>query len=124
MKKATYISASIGFLFLIISLIAFLTDLNFYNLFLPLGIGILLLISLPLLLTQLSDQSKKMRNDTKTKQQQVPKKPRKGSVKKPGKKSTHDYPSFGGRKSGLKWGGGNIHASTAKRGSKRGFLER
>lgn len=97
-------------------------DQNFYNLLLPLGIGILLLISLPLFLTQLRDQSKKMRSDTK--QHQVPKKQRKGSVKKPGKKSDHDYPSFGERKSGLNWGGGNIHASTAKRGSKKKFLER
>lgn len=30
---------------------------------------------------------------------------------------------FRQRKSGLTWGGGNVHASNAKRGKRRGFLE-
>lgn len=30
---------------------------------------------------------------------------------------------FRQRKSGLTWGGGNVHASNAKRGERRGFLE-
>jgi len=122
MKKATYISVFIGFLFLTISLFAFLLDKNYDSLFLPLGIGVLLLISLPLFFLQLNDRSKKMKSVAK--QHRATKKRRKESVKKSGNKSAPDYPSFGERKSGLKWGGGNIHASTAKRGSKRGFLER
>lgn len=122
MKKATYISVFIGLLFLTISFIAFLFDQNFYNLLLPLGIGILLLISLPLFFIQLGNQSKKTR--TRSKEHQTLKKPKKGSVKKTGEKSVPNYPSFSKRKSGLTWGGGNIHGSSATRGSKKGFLER
>lgn len=39
------------------------------------------------------------------------------------KKKTINYPSFRNQKRGLTWGGGNIHAANAKRGSKRGFLK-
>lgn len=120
MKKATYFSAFIGILFLIISFIAFLFNQSFYNLLLPLGIGILLLISLPLFLLQLNDQSKKLKSSVR--QHQTHKKTQKDSGKETAKKSSHNYPSFGKRGIGLTWGGGNIHGSTAKRGSKKRFL--
>lgn len=34
-----------------------------------------------------------------------------------------NYPSFRDKKSGLKWGGGNIHGANATRPSKRSFLK-
>jgi len=45
------------------------------------------------------------------------------NIKQPNKKKGPDYPSFRKQKKGLSWGGGNIHGSTAKRDSKRGFLK-
>jgi len=121
-KKATYISALLGILLMVISLIGLSLGQNYHNLFLPLGIGILLLISLPLLLMQFRDHSKKKKREIN--QYHFSKKQNKGSAAKPNKKSVTAYPSFGERKGGLHWGGGNIHASTAKRGSKKRFLEK
>jgi hypothetical protein len=121
-KNATYISALLGILLVVISLIGVSLGQNYQNLLLPLGIGILLLVSLPLILMQFRDHSKKMKRENK--QYHINKKQNKGSATKPNKKSVPAYPSFGERKSGLHWGGGNIHASTAKRGSKKRFLEK
>jgi hypothetical protein len=51
----------------------------------------------------------------------VRKKTRKGIKEDPAKKSNIDF-GHRERKSGLTWGGGNIKASNAKRGTKRKFL--
>jgi hypothetical protein len=121
-KNATYISAVLGILLVVISLISLSFGQNYHNLLLPLGIGILLLVSLPLLLMQFRVHSKKIKRENK--QYHIHQKQNKGSAAKPNKKSVPAYPSFGERKIGLHWGGGNIHASIAKRGSKKRFLEK
>lgn len=122
MKKATYLSAVLAILFLTISLIGFYLDQNYYNLLLPLGIGILLLVTLPIILIQFRDRSKKMKPQTD--QRQIHKKKITSTGQNTNEKNAALYPSFGKRRSGLTWGGGNIHGSTAKRGSKRRFLEK
>ncbi|MFD1316442.1 hypothetical protein [Namhaeicola litoreus] len=33
-----------------------------------------------------------------------------------------DYPKFSSQKTGLTWGGGNVHGANAKRGEKKRFL--
>lgn len=122
MKKAIYLSVFLAILFLTISLIGFYLDQNYYNLLLPLGIGTLLLVTLPLILMTYRDASKKRKPQPN--QHQIHKQKIKSTVKNTNDKNGTHYPSFGKRGSGLTWGGGNIHGSTAKRGSKKRFLER
>jgi len=119
MKKAIYFSAFLGSFFILISYIGLKLELHFVHWALPLGIGLILIVSLPLFIIDYVDRSKKI-NKAK---QSLDKKSQAGhSSKQTKKKSIDKYPSFSQRKSGLEWGGGNIHGSSAKRGSKRGFL--
>ena len=97
-------------------------DLNFIHWSLPLGIGLLLTIALPLFFIDYFDRKKKL-NKHKDFQPLDKKTTASYSSKQTTKKSVESYPSFSQRKSGLKWGGGNIHGSIGKRGSKKKFLK-
>lgn len=122
MKKAIYIAAFLGAFFILISYIGIKLQLNFIHWSLPFGIGLLLIIALPLFVIDYVDRSRKMKKDRN--RQTLDKRFRPGHISKEAKKkSIEGYPTFSQRKSGLEWGGGNIHGSSAKRGSKRGFLK-
>lgn len=121
MKKAIYFSAFSGIFFVLISVFGSKYDLEFIHLLLPLGIGLLLVVAFPLLLIDYFDRSKKI-NQPKNCEPHDKKTRASHSSMPTKKKSIKGYPTFSQRKSGLEWGGGNIHGSSAKRGSKRGFL--
>ena len=121
MKKAIYISAFLGVLFILISYIGIKLELYFIHWSLPLGIGLLLIVALPLFIIDYVDRSRKMKKD-RNRQTLDKKFHTNKSSKETKKKSVESYPTFSRKKSGLEWGGGNIHGSSAKRGSKRGFL--
>ena len=118
MRNSIYISAIFGLISLAIGSVGFLIEFSNAKLFLLLGICILLLVSLPLYFTERSKYKKKKASILKKYQGEHTAR----ALKKTKKKHNPDYPSFRKQKSGLTWGGGNIHGSTAKRGSKRGFL--
>ena len=122
MKKAIYISTFLGAFFILISYIGIKLDLYSIHWTLPLGVGLLLIVALPLFIIDYYDRSKKMKKDTNN---QFPHKTVNAhhSSKQTKKKSIEDYPTFSQRKRGLEWGGGNVHGAGAKRGSKRGFLK-
>ena len=121
MKKAIYIAAFLGAFFILISYIGIKLQLNYIHWSLPFGIGLLLIVALPLFIIDYVDRSKKMKKDRN--RQHLDKRFSAGHASKESKKkSIEGYPTFSQRKSGLEWGGGNIHGSSAKRGSKRGFL--
>jgi len=120
MKKAISISAYLGAFLLIMSYIGIKFELNFMHWSLPLGIGLLLIVAFPLFIIDYFDRAKKSKKgmikyplDKKVDHSDVSKK----------NKSIEGYPSFSERKRGLKWGGGNIHGSIAKRGTKKKFLK-
>lgn len=64
----------------------------------------------------------------KTQRKSIPKKKKEISTKESTstgkKKKGVEYPSFQKQKSGLTWGGGNVHGANAKRGTKKGFLKK
>lgn len=120
MKNSIYLSASLGLALLSIRFIGLFIDLSYNDLFLYIGAGILLLFTLPLHLAEKKRYKKKKDSILNSFEKENKNHKRKGEKIK---KST-EYPSFRKQKSGLSWGGGNIHGSTAKRGSKRGFLKR
>ena len=119
MRNAIYFSAILGFLLLIIGFIGLFIGFSHAKLFLFFGTGLLFLLTLPLYISERRRYKKKKADILKKYQGRNEFK----EVKKRKNKHTTDYPSFRKQKSGLTWGGGNIHGSTAKRGSKRGFLK-
>ncbi len=120
MKNSIYFTVILGIIFLVIHFISQFLELGYNDLFLIIGLGILLAITLPLFYLDRYRYTKQKKFIIKSFQQE------KGNLKgKEVKKAeTPKYPSFRKQKSGLTWGGGNVHASGAKRGSKRGFLSK
>ena len=122
MRTVLYISVILGITFLTLRFIGLFLDLTYNDLFLTLGLILLLGVALPLNLyirKQYKDKVKDIIADFESRGYRKP-----DSDKRRQKSETIDYPSFRNQKQGLKWGGGNIHGSTATRGSKKGFLKR
>ena len=124
MKVSIYFSIILGIAFLTLRFIGLFLDLSYNDMFLALGLFLLFGVSLPLYLLESYLYRKRMneiirdhkKGDSKAK-----------SIKKEpvsSKKHVREYPSFRNQKQGLKWGGGNIHGSTASRGNKRSFLKK
>ena len=119
MRNSIYFSAILGLAFLAIRFIGLFIEVSNSNLYLFIGTGIILLVTWPLYLIERFRYKRKKASILKKYQgKHLTKNPK--DLKK---KHNPDYPSFRQQKSGLSWGGGNIHGSNAKRGSKRGFLK-
>lgn len=119
MRNSIYFSAILGLIFLAIGFIGFFIELSDAKLFLFIGLGMLFVVALPLYIIESLRYQKKKASILK-KYQGVHRIRRVNKIRK---KQNPDYPSFRKQKSGLTWGGGNIHGSTAKRGTKREFLK-
>ena len=130
MKVSFYFSLILGIAFLTVRFIGLFLDLIYNDLFLALGLSLLLGVSLPLHLYERYRYQQKMNEiirDHQIKRSKAKSLSKgKSSEKKPGssEKKIQEYPSFRNQKQGLKWGGGNIHGSAATRGSKRSFLKK
>ena len=111
MKNAAYVSFIFSIALLVISFVGSLIEMDNVELFLYGGLGMLVLISLPLFLLE-----KRAYNKTKREILKEFKNNEKHDHSPETKKNKKlNYPSFRKQKSGLTWGGGNIHASSAKR---------
>lgn len=119
MRAAIYISGIAGLVFFAIACIGYLIDFNNYQYYFILSLGLFLLATLPLSILQRLQYNRRKKTILKTY------KKKKGT--KNDSSTDHQnltrYPAFRNKKRGLTWGGGNIHGSTAKRGSKTGFLK-
>jgi hypothetical protein len=124
MRALLYFSVLLGITFLTLRFIGLFLDLTYNDLFLALGLFLLLGVGLPLYLFDQYRYRQKMNEIIRD--HQIKGSKTKASEKKPdsSEKKIQEYPSFRNQKQGLKWGGGNIHGSTASRGSKRGFLKK
>lgn len=119
MKHAISFSAIIGLAFLSIRFVGLFIDLPYNNLFLIFGLGILVLVTLPLYLFEQSRYAKLKRSILrKYKKEKTSNK--KEAIKK---KTGVNYPSFRRQKSGLTWRGGSVHGSNAQRNERKGFLK-
>ena len=128
MRLLLYSSIILGITFLTLRFIGLFLDLTNNDLFLALGLGLLLVVALPLYLMMKRQYQKKVEHILKEyggdKKRESSSAAEKSTSKENDKKKDVDYPSFRSQKQGLKWGGGNIHGSTATRGSKRSFLKK
>ena len=128
MRLLLYSSIILGITFLTLRFIGLFLDLTHNDLFLSLGLGLLLIVALPLYLIMKKQYQKKVENILKEysgdRKRGSSSETQNLTSEEKDKKKEVDYPSFRSQKQGLKWGGGNIHGSTAARGSKRGFLKK
>ncbi len=119
MKYATTFSAILGIVFLTIRFIGLFIELSYNNLFLMLGLGLLLLVTLPLYLLERSRYSKMKQSILhKYKKDKTPIEKDLNKMK-----SGVSYPAFRRHKKGLTWSGGSVHGSSARRGERKGFLK-
>lgn len=118
MKYFIHFSGVLGFIFLIFSFIEISIEQTSDYLFVFLGIGIWLLVTLPLYFID-----RYRYNSRKQAIINTYKKGKKNKIETEYNKDNKvNYPSFRQQKSGLTWGGGNVHGSNAKRGYKKRFL--
>ena len=129
MKASIYFSIILGIAFLTLRFVGIFLDLSSNGLFLGLGLFFLIGVSLPLYFVDQHLYKKKIKKiieGHRSDERQVNHSNEKTSKEEPGlsKNSAQEYPSFRHKNQGLKWGGGNIHGSTATRGTKRRFLKK
>ena len=123
MKIAIYLSGIAGSLLILTRIIGIIMEFPLNKLFLILGLILLALVYLPLVIIDKYLHNKKIDRII-------------DSYKGKGKKTIHiekndskykrkgmNIPQFKERKSGLTWGGGNIHGANASRGTRKSFLK-
>lgn len=123
MKIAIYLSGIAGSLLILTRIIGIIMEFPLNKLFLILGLILLALVYLPLVIIDKYLHNKKIDRII-------------DSYKGEGKKTIHiekkdskhkrkgmNIPQFKERKSGLTWGGGNIHGANASRGTRKSFLK-
>jgi len=123
MKTATYLSGIAGGLFIVFRVIGILFDFPLNNVFLLLGLVLLVLVFLPLILVERYLYNKKIDKiiDSFKETDKNPSHLDKGKFKAKGWGMNHS--PFRERKSGLTWGGGNIKGAGASRGTRKSFLK-
>ncbi len=123
MKIAIYLSGIAGSLLLLIRTIGIVMEFPLNKLFLILGLILLALVYLPLIIIDKYLHNKKIDRiidsfkglDNKTVHKE------KGDLKN--KNRGMNNSPYRERKSGLTWGGGNIHGANASRGKRKSFLK-
>lgn len=122
MRKLIYFSGIAGVLFLLIWLAGTFIELPVKNVFVIAGLGLLILVFLPLLIYDHYRQNKRIDEIIKSYEgkESKDKNIRKGEKQSEGWNMNNS--PFRSRRSGLSWGGGNIKASNATRGTRKNFL--
>jgi hypothetical protein len=124
MKFLMYISGITGILFLAMRLLGTVMEFQENSIFLIFGLILLGLIFMPLFILDRYRHNRKINNIIKSyegRERKMPGHPK--PVQGPKGWSMNDSP-FRERKSGLTWGGGNIRAAEATRGTRRSFLRK
>ncbi len=123
MKIAIYISGITGVLFLVIGTIGIMLNFSLNKVFLILGLVGLILIFFTLMIINKYRYNKKIDNiiDSYKGKEKRTIHIKKRDLKSKGKGMNN--PLIRERKSGLTWGGGNIHGANASRGTRKSFLK-
>jgi hypothetical protein len=124
MKTVIYLSGIAGTLLLLVSIIGEMLESPLKNIFLILGLVLLLIIFLPLLIRERYLHNKKIDKIIDSYKGTV-----KGAISlEKGESEAKGWgmnnSPFRERKSGLTWGGGNIKGANATRGTRKSFLKR
>ncbi|MFW5820147.1 MAG: hypothetical protein ACOCWA_02570 [Bacteroidota bacterium] len=123
MKILIYISGISAVILLIIRVLGLYIPALNINILLFTGIGLLVFIFIPMIVYYNRKQDQKIAEIIKSHKEKTSSKPgSKKDAKTKAKGWNMNNSPFRERRSGLNWGGGNIHAANAKRGSRRKFL--
>lgn len=123
MNKAIYITGISGTLLLVIGTLGIFLEFAENKFIFAAGLVFIFLVFLPLLLIRKHHHNKKIDHIIES-YRNKPKADINATELKPSNKGWNMNNSpFRKRKSGLSWGGGNINAAEAKRGSRRSFLK-
>ncbi|OFX88885.1 MAG: hypothetical protein A2W99_05320 [Bacteroidetes bacterium GWF2_33_16] len=118
MKRLIYISGILGGLLLMIGLIGIITDFNYNAVFFISGLALIILIFIPLSVIEKYKHTKKIKSIIKSNSDKASKHNSISSGKSEIKGWSMNNSPFRKRKSGLNWGGGNIHGANASRGTR------
>lgn len=122
MKTAIYLSGITGTLLLVFRIIGIMLEFQLNNVFLILGLALLLIVFLPLLIREKYLHNKeidKIIDSYKKTDKTVGLEKRDSKTRGWGVNNS----PYRERKSGLTWGGGNVKGSGASRGTRRPFLK-
>jgi hypothetical protein len=121
MKTIIYISGIAGTILLVLRIVGIFSPVFQNDLLLYTGGGLIFLVFIPLMIRDKSIREKKIDEII---QSYKDKKSKKTEIKKNHKLAkgwNMNNSPFRKRRSGLNWGGGNVHAANAERGTRRGF---
>ncbi|MGC9343192.1 MAG: hypothetical protein ACP5E3_10855 [Bacteroidales bacterium] len=122
MKTLIYISGISGIVLIVLRIIGIYSPVFESNVILYTGLALLVFIFIPLLIFENHKQKKKIDEIINNHKPKVNQGELSKNKIKTGKGWSMNNSPFRERRSGLNWGGGNIHAAGAKRGSRRSFL--
>lgn len=124
MKTVIYISGIAGMLLILLRIIGMIMEFPLNNLFLILGLTLLVIVFLPLAIIERYRHNKMIDKIINSyKEAGIGAVPiEKGNLEAKGWGMNNS--PFRERKSGLTWGGGNIKGANAKRETRRNFLKR
>ena len=124
MKLTIYISGITGTILLTLRLLGIFLEFSTNDVLLISGLIMLVLVYFPLMIIEKRRHHKKIDGIIKSYEgRQMDEKNATNSANIKGGWGMNDSP-FRERKSGLSWGGGNVHAANASRGSRRSFLKK
>ena len=123
MKTAIYLSGILGMILIVIGFLGKMMGFTPGNIFLITGSVFLLLVFIPLIIIERNQYNKRIDQIIESYRNNPEKKKEAKSEKKTTTGWGMNNSPFRERTSGLSWGGGNIKAANAKRGSRRSFLK-
>jgi len=123
MRIIIYISGILGGLLLLISLIGTITNLTYNTLFFISGLGLIILIFIPLSLVDKYRHNKKIKSIIKSYSDKPSQHNSISSGKSEIKGWSMNNSPFRERRSGVTWGGGNIKGANATRGKRKSIFK-
>ena len=123
MNKAIYISGIAGTLLLVIGTLGIFLQFAENNIIFIAGLVFVFLIFVPLLLIRKKQHNNKIDGIIEAYRKKPKADVSANEIKTSNKGWNMNNSPYRKRKSGLTWGGGNISAAEAKRGSRRSFLK-
>lgn len=118
MRILIYTSGILGGLLLMISLIGTINDFSYNTAFLISGLALIILIFTPLSVINKYKHDKKIKSIIKSYSDKPSKHNSISSGKSEIKGWSMNNSPFRKRKSGINWGGGNVHGANASRGTR------
>ena len=99
---------------------------DFLHMFTPNNWIIWLILAVSLIIILFYIYQSRIENTRNNSNRKTRKEPstKKNTLSTDDKKKSVAYPSFRKQKSGLTWGGGNVHGANAKRGQRKSFLKK